>query len=135
MAAVALSTNRAPVPTRARASRSLFKTEAGLGSEVLIRHFAHWLLCQNKNSNEPLPSMQSCLLAQSGNHPDFHLLEPIENRDIGVDQVRDVLATLQRFAQQEGNGGLYSASRKAYRSELQCVVENLGRTARRRLFC
>ena len=85
----------------------LFKTEAGLGSEVLIRHFAHWLLCQNKNSNEPCHQCKSCLLAQSGNHPDFHQLEPIENRDIGVDQVRDVLATLQRFAQQEGNVVVY----------------------------
>ncbi|MDQ6576976.1 MAG: DNA polymerase III subunit delta', partial [Haemophilus parahaemolyticus] len=37
----------------------LFKTEAGLGSEVLIRHFAHWLLCQNKNSNEPCHQCKS----------------------------------------------------------------------------
>ena len=39
--------------------------------------------------------------------PIFHQLEPIENRDIGVDQVREVLATLQRFAQQEGNVVVY----------------------------
>lgn len=85
----------------------LFKTEAGLGSEVLIRHFADWLLCQNKQNDEPCQQCKSCLLMQSGNHPDFHLLEPIENRDIGVDQVREVMATLQRFAQQEGNVVVY----------------------------
>lgn len=85
----------------------LFKTETGLGSEVLIRHLADWLLCQNKKEGEPCHQCKSCLLMQSGNHPDFHLLEPIENKDIGVDQVREVMATLQRFAQQEGNVVVY----------------------------
>lgn len=86
----------------------LFKTDTGLGTENLIRHFAHWLLCQSPEKNlEPCGHCKSCLLAQSGNHPDFHLLEPIDGKDIGIDQVREINTTLQQFSQQGGNAVIY----------------------------
>lgn len=85
----------------------LFKTEAGLGTESLIRHFAAWLLCQNQAGDEPCRQCKSCLLVQSGNHPDLHLLEPIDGKDIGIDQVREINAKLQIFAQQGGNSVIY----------------------------
>lgn len=85
----------------------LFKTDTGLGTETLIRHFAHWLLCQTPNGVVPCQQCKSCLLSQSGNHPDFHLLEPLESKEIVIDQVRELNAKLQNFAQQGGNTVVY----------------------------
>ena len=87
----------------------LFKTEYGLGTERLIRHFAHWLLCQTPTGTEPCGQCKSCLLWQSGNHPDFHLLAPIDDKDIGIDQVREITVKLQQFSQQGGNAVVYLA--------------------------
>lgn len=87
----------------------LFKTDSGLGTEQLIRHFAHWLLCHTPQQSQPCGQCKSCLLWQSGNHPDFHLLAPIDDKDIGIDQVREITAKLQQFAQQGGNAVVYLA--------------------------
>lgn len=81
----------------------LFKTESGLGTESLIRALAHWLFCINKNDDKPCCQCKSCLLWQSGNHPDFHLIESIDNKDIGIDQIRTLTTKLQQFSQQGGN--------------------------------
>lgn len=86
----------------------LFKTDVGLGTERLIRQFAHFLFCQAKNTlsfpeNMPCGQCKSCLLWQSGNHPDFHLLDSLDGKDIGIDQIRAVTTKLQQFAQQGGN--------------------------------
>ncbi|QIW16657.1 DNA polymerase III subunit delta' [Pasteurellaceae bacterium RH1A] len=85
----------------------LFKTEAGLGTSLLIQAFANWLLCQDKQGNQPCGQCKSCLLQAAGNHPDFHLLESVEGKDIGIDQIRDTTAKLQQFAQQGGNSVVY----------------------------
>lgn len=87
----------------------LFKTDLGLGTCHLIRHFADWLLCQDPRGNQPCGQCKSCLLTASGNHPDFHLIESIEGKDIGVEQIRDVNEKLQQFAQQGGNAVVYIA--------------------------
>ena len=87
----------------------LFKTDSGLGTEQLIRHFAHWLLCHSPQQSQPCGQCKSCLLWQSGNHPDFHLLAPIDDKDIGIDQVREITAKLQQFSQQGGNAVVYLA--------------------------
>ena len=87
----------------------LFKTDSGLGTEQLIRHFAHWLLCHSPQQNQPCGQCKSCLLWQSGNHPDFHLLAPIDDKDIGIDQVRESTTKLQQFSQQGGNAVVYLA--------------------------
>lgn len=85
----------------------LFKTDVGLGTETLIRKVANWLLCSQKKGNEPCQQCKSCLLSQSENHPDLHILEPIEGKDIGIDQVRDLITKLQTFSQQGGNTVVY----------------------------
>ncbi|VEI47806.1 DNA polymerase III subunit delta' [Actinobacillus equuli] len=85
----------------------LFKTDSGLGTETLIRHFAHWLLCQNPHGEQACQQCKSCLLTAAGNHPDFHILEPIDSKDIGIDQVRETNAKLQNFSQQGGNAVVY----------------------------
>lgn len=78
----------------------LFKTELGLDTTRFLLDFAAKILCRHGTA---CAECKSCLLWQSGNHPDFHLIEPIENRDIGVDQIRELTAKLQQFAQQGGN--------------------------------
>lgn len=81
----------------------LFKSDVGLGTENVMRALAAWLFCQTPNGEEPCGQCKSCLLWQSGNHPDFHLLESIDGKDIGIDQIREVTTKLQQFAQQGGN--------------------------------
>lgn len=85
----------------------LFKTDSGLGTEHLIRHFATWLLCQSPQSEQACRQCKSCLLTASGNHPDFHLLEPIDGKDIGIEQVRETNVKLQNYSQQGGNTVVY----------------------------
>lgn len=85
----------------------LFKTESGLGTPQLITQLAQWLLCQTPQGNEPCQQCKSCLLMQSGNHPDFHLLAPQESKEILIDQVRELNQKLQNFAQQGGNTVIY----------------------------
>ncbi|KAE9541492.1 DNA polymerase III subunit delta' [Ursidibacter maritimus] len=87
----------------------LFKTEVGLGTELLIRQFAHWLFCQEKQLTEPCGRCKTCVLWQSGNHPDYHLIESIDGKDIGVDQIRELTTKLQQFSQQGGNSVIYIA--------------------------
>lgn len=85
----------------------LFKTDEGLGTHHLIMAFAGWLFCEQKINQEACKKCKSCQLWASGNHPDFHLIESIENKDIGIEQIRDLTTKLQRFAQQGGNSVVY----------------------------
>lgn len=87
----------------------LFKTDTGLGTETLINQFAHWLFCLSPNGIEPCGQCKSCLLWQSGNHPDFHRIESIDGKDIGIDQIRDLTAKLHQFSQQGGRVVVYIA--------------------------
>ncbi|WP_373818101.1 DNA polymerase III subunit delta' [Glaesserella sp.] len=87
----------------------LFKTDIGLDTTHLIRRFSHWLFCQQPHDSEPCGQCKSCLLWQSGNHPDFHPIESIDDKDIGIDQIRDITAKLHQFSQQGGNSVVYIA--------------------------
>lgn len=80
----------------------LFKTDLGLGTETLIDTFAHWLFCLNPHHTQSCQKCKSCMLWQSGNHPDFHRIESIDGKDIGVDQIRELTAKLHQFSQQGG---------------------------------
>lgn len=82
----------------------LFKADLGLGVEQLIQAIAEFLLCQQA---EPCKQCHSCRLFAAGNHPDFHLLAPIDNKDIGIDQVREINEKVNQFAQQGGNKVVY----------------------------
>lgn len=44
---------------------------------------------------------------QAQTHPDIYTLTPIENKDIGVDQVREVNEKINQHAQQGGNKIIY----------------------------
>lgn len=47
----------------------------GIGKKELARELAQLLLCQNINLNGYCGSCQSCLLAESGNHPDMLVVQ------------------------------------------------------------
>ena len=44
---------------------------------------------------------------QAHSHPDYHELSPIDGKDIGVDQVRDINEIVAQHAQQNGNKLVY----------------------------
>lgn len=79
----------------------LFKADVGLGAESLVNAIAAFLFCQE--SQKPCGHCHHCHLFSAGHHPDFHLLAPIEDKDIGVDQVRDINEKVNQHAQQGGN--------------------------------
>jgi DNA polymerase-3 subunit delta' len=75
----------------------------GLGVEGLVSQLTSVLMCINYES-EACGFCHSCELMKSGNHPDFHVIEPEkEGKSITVDQVR----ATNRWAQQSSQlGGL-----------------------------
>ncbi|SUC11071.1 DNA polymerase III subunit delta' [Pasteurella canis] len=85
----------------------LFKAEQGLGVEQLLSRLGQWIMCQQPQDQQPCGNCHSCRLFQANHHPDIYTLEPIENKDIGVDQVREVSEKINQHAQQNGNKLVY----------------------------
>lgn len=81
----------------------LFKTEQGIGGDELVYQVAGWLMCQSPEDYQPCGHCHSCQLFNAGNHPDFYVLESIENKDIGIDQIREVNEKVSQRSQQNGN--------------------------------
>lgn len=72
----------------------LFTGSAGIGKFKQAQHLAQYLLCTNKQAHGPCLQCHSCQLFLAHNHLDFHLLQNEENRSIGIEQVRSLIATL-----------------------------------------
>ncbi|TNH04412.1 DNA polymerase III subunit delta' [Testudinibacter sp. TR-2022] len=85
----------------------LFKSEPGLGSETLLNAIAKGLLCQTAPGLQACGHCQHCQLFDSGNHPDLHRLLLQDGKNIGIDQVRELIANLQQYARQDGNKVVY----------------------------
>lgn len=85
----------------------LFKADQGLGTDQLLDALGHWLMCQNPQDQQPCGQCHHCHLTQAHNHPDIYQLAPIENKDIGVDQVREINEKINQHAQQGGNKIIY----------------------------
>ncbi|MGC6247647.1 DNA polymerase III subunit delta' [Bisgaard Taxon 45] len=85
----------------------LFQAEQGLGVEQLLSALGHWLMCQQPQHQQPCQQCHHCHLFQAHTHPDIYTLAPIENKDIGVDQVREVNEKINQHAQQGGNKLIY----------------------------
>lgn len=81
----------------------LFKAEPDLGIEQLVQAVANFLICQHPNKHQPCGKCHSCHLQQAQNHPDIHILQPLENKDIGIDQVREINDKITLYANQQGN--------------------------------
>lgn len=85
----------------------LFKSESGLGIEQLIEAIASVLICQSQQDMHSCGQCHSCHLFRAGSHPDFYRLTPIDNKDIGVEQVREINEKVAQHAQQNGNKVVY----------------------------
>lgn len=70
----------------------LFEGEEGLGKKMTAKAFSKTILCK-EHSNKPCNICSSCIKFDTGNHPDFRLLEPekglIKKGDI-EDLIKDV---------------------------------------------
>ena len=67
----------------------LIKADSGLGVENLFDALAQKIMCAAQG-DKPCGQCHSCHLMQAHSHPDYHELSPIDGKDIGVDQVRDI---------------------------------------------
>nr|WP_152596759.1 DNA polymerase III subunit delta' [Chelonobacter oris] len=85
----------------------LFKSDAGLGSEQLLTALAQGLLCLEKPGLQACGKCQNCGLFHAESHPDFHCLQVQEGKNIGIDQVRELIGSLQQYARQDGNKVVY----------------------------
>lgn len=79
----------------------LLNVDNALGGIVLANACAHTLLCQQLTPVGACGQCKSCLLLQSGTHPDLHVVEPDGNQ-IKVDQIRQLCLSLTQTAQQGG---------------------------------
>lgn len=85
----------------------LIKADSGLGAELLFDALTRRIMCANPQGNEACGQCHSCHLMAARSHPDYHLLQSIEGKDIGVDQVREINEIVAQHAQQNGNKVVY----------------------------
>lgn len=72
------------------ATTYLFDGPEGVGKTLAAKAFICALFCQHRQSKgDACGVCASCRKMASGNHPDFHCLEPLpDKRDISIEQVR-----------------------------------------------
>jgi DNA polymerase-3 subunit delta' len=75
----------------------------GIGKRHLAEALAHLVLCLSPIEGTPCGKCRSCQLNHANTHPDFLILEPEEgSKTIKVDQVRALIESLSKTAQQSG---------------------------------
>ena len=76
----------------------------GDGSSIFTSTFATKLLCARTDASEVCGKCKSCLMLQSGHHPDYLKIEPEgKSQTIKVDAIRNVVQKVTGTAQQGGN--------------------------------
>lgn len=85
----------------------LFKSDHGLGSEQWLQQITQGLLCLEAQGLHACGRCQNCQLSQAGSHPDLHHIQLQEGKNIGIDQVRELISRLQQYARQGGNKVVY----------------------------
>lgn len=78
----------------------LFSGPDGVGKTTMAHVFAGMLFCQADGVEKPCGSCHGCRQFDSGNHPDFVLIQP-DGASIRIDQIRELKKTLS-FAPFEG---------------------------------
>lgn len=69
---------------------------SGSGKSTLLSALAQALLCPAPRERPACGTCSTCRRVASGQHPDLHRLEPLEEKkEISSDSIRDVLAALQ----------------------------------------
>ncbi|OOF46324.1 DNA polymerase III subunit delta' [Rodentibacter trehalosifermentans] len=85
----------------------LIKSDSGLGVERLFEALSQRIMCLSPQQTSSCGHCHACHLMQANTHPDYHELSPIEDKDIGVDQVREINEIVAQHAQQNGNKAIY----------------------------
>lgn len=81
----------------------LLEGQAGLGKLGFAKYFAHYLLCESPQQQQPCHQCSSCLLVAAGNHPDQKLIAPLESKKvISIDQIRATLSFMANTSHQGG---------------------------------
>ena len=69
----------------------LLRGPAGVGKRRFARRLARTLLCRSPADEGACGKCRACHLASTGLHPDWHPVEPLEDRKlIGIEQIREV---------------------------------------------
>lgn len=69
----------------------LFYGQISIGKKALALELIKLLNCQNENpKNRPCQSCRSCQDISKNTHPDLFLVEPKENKEIQISQIRDL---------------------------------------------
>ncbi len=75
-----------------------------VGEALLAQALAHWLMCTNRQKERICHQCHNCKMMQAGTHPDWHIIKPIEGKQLlGIESIRLLTDTLFRHAQQDGN--------------------------------
>lgn len=75
----------------------------GVGKEFFAREFTRAVLCEHPHTEKPCGTCRGCLLNHGGTHPDNHWVGLLEDKKvIGVDQVREISASLTMKAHYSG---------------------------------
>ena len=75
----------------------------GIGKQRLATALAHRLLCTAEKHNYACGVCKGCQLLAAGSHPDLVLLEPPDaGKDILIGDIRKLISTLDKTAQQGG---------------------------------
>lgn len=76
---------------------------AGLGKRQLALHFAQYLMCSNKQTQDFCGHCESCQLFVANTHPDFTWVQPEEaGKVIGIDLIRSLIIKLRLKPQYSG---------------------------------
>lgn len=75
----------------------------GCGGEPLLSRVAQWLLCQQRQAEQPCDRCHACTLMAVQHHPDYHLIRLESGKQqLTVEQIRAVLPVIYQRAQQGG---------------------------------
>lgn len=81
----------------------LFYGPQGTGKKQLAIEFAHWLICEQPESDKACGLCKSCQLIQAESHPDLLFIEPEEEgKAIKVDQIRGLITKLSLTGHKPG---------------------------------
>ena len=98
----------------------------GLGKEVFARQFAQFLLCKAADESA-CGQCAGCCLILANNHPDLLMITPEESgKNIKVDQIRDMTATLNQTAQRAGyQVAIFSPAEALNRAAANALLKTL----------
>ncbi len=113
----------------------LISGETGIGKRTLAGQLAAALLCSGDGS-KPCGTCRNCKKMRDGSHPDFYeIKKPPQKNSISIEQLRDVLDVLSRYAFQGGNRVILCSEAEAMTQNAQnCILKSLEEAAQNTYF-